>query len=264
MSARRPGSVVVITGTSTDVGKTVATAALAAAARSRGAAVAVVKPAQTGVAPGEPGDLAQVRRLAGEITTVELIRYREPLAPETAARRSGDRVLTLAEITAAVERLRADHDLVLIEGAGGVLVRLAPDLTICEPARALGAPVLVVADPGLGSLNHTELTVRALRTAGCRPAGLVIGRWPDVPDLATACNRDDLPRLTGVPVLAALPDGCGAAEPAAFRAAAPHWWRPETGRLLGDRDSEAPPPPELSAPPIDPAETARNPQEIPT
>uniref|UniRef100_UPI002454D49F ATP-dependent dethiobiotin synthetase BioD n=1 Tax=Nocardia farcinica TaxID=37329 RepID=UPI002454D49F len=76
-----------VTGTSTDVGKTVVTAALTALARAEGLAVAVCKPAQTGVAPGEPGDLAEVRRLAGPVPTLELARYPEPLAPDTAAPR---------------------------------------------------------------------------------------------------------------------------------------------------------------------------------
>uniref|UniRef100_UPI0024538FC0 ATP-dependent dethiobiotin synthetase BioD n=1 Tax=Nocardia farcinica TaxID=37329 RepID=UPI0024538FC0 len=78
-----------VTGTSTDVGKTVVTAALTALARAEGLAVAVCKPAQTGVAPGEPGDLAEVRRLAGPVPTLELARYPEPLAPDTAAGRGG-------------------------------------------------------------------------------------------------------------------------------------------------------------------------------
>jgi len=220
------GRVVVVTGTSTDVGKTVATAALAAAARAAGARVSVCKPAQTGVRPGQPGDLDEIVRLAGLLPTREVVRYLEPLAPETAARRSAAPYLQLSQVVDAVGKLRAQSDLVLVEGAGGVLVRLAPELTIREIAVALDAEVVVVADPGLGSLNHTELTVDALGAVGCRPAGLVLGRWPAHPDLATTCNRVDLPRLTGLPLLGAVPDGAARLDPADFQAAAPDWWRP--------------------------------------
>ncbi|GAA3964210.1 dethiobiotin synthase [Gordonia caeni] len=216
-------TVLVVTGTSTDVGKTVAVAALAAAARAAGLRVAVCKPAQTGVGPDEPGDLAAVIALAGELPTAEVVRYAEPLAPETAARRAGEPYVELDTIVAAVDGLRREADLVLVEGAGGVLVRLAPELTVIDVAAALDAPVVVVTDPGLGTLNHTELTVAALRSAGCAVAGLILGSWPAAPELAMTCNADDLPRLTGVPVLAAVPAGAGRLRPADFAAQAPTW-----------------------------------------
>lgn len=221
------GELLFVTGTSTDVGKTVAVAALAAAARARGQRVAVVKPAQTGIAPGEPGDLADVIALAGDLPVAEVARYPEPLAPETAARRAGMDYLRIDEACETIEQFRDDADLVLVEGAGGVLVRLAPDLTLIDLALALNAPVAVVVDPGLGSLNHTELTVDALRAAGCDVAGLIIGSWPQQPDLAMTCNLDDLPRLTGLEVLATLPAGAGQLDPEDFQAAAPTWFRSE-------------------------------------
>ncbi|MGV9823710.1 dethiobiotin synthase [Nocardia xishanensis] len=217
-------TVLLITGTSTDVGKTVVTAALAATARAAGRSVAVCKPAQTGIAPGEPGDLAEVERLAGPVKTVELARYPEPLAPDTAARRSGQPLLTLAETVAAV-RAVDDADLTLVEGAGGLLVRVG-EFTLLDLARELDAPVVVVAAAGLGTLNHSELTVRALESAGVRRAGLVIGAWPAEPDLAAECNRTDLPRVTGVDVVGVVPAGVGAWDQERFVAAAPGWFIP--------------------------------------
>ncbi|WP_431972230.1 dethiobiotin synthase [Nocardia sp. bgisy134] len=217
-------TLLLITGTSTDVGKTVVTAALAATARAAGRSVAVCKPAQTGIAPGEPGDLAEVERLAGPIKTVELARYPEPLAPDTAARRCGQPLLTLAETVAAV-RAVDDADLTLVEGAGGLLVRVG-EFTLVDLARELDAPVIVVAAAGLGTLNHSELTVRALESAGVRCAGLVIGAWPAEPDLATECNRTDLPRVTGVDVVGVVPAGVGAWDQERFVAAAPGWFIP--------------------------------------
>ncbi|NKY86229.1 dethiobiotin synthase [Nocardia veterana] len=218
----------IVTGTSTDVGKTVVTAALAAAAGAAGRSVAVCKPAQTGVLPGEPGDLAVVQRLAGVTRTLELARYPEPLAPDTAARRCGRPLLTLGETVAGIDSL-ADADLTLIEGAGGLLVRVG-DFTLVDLAQKLDAPVLVVAAAGLGTLNHSELTTRALAAAGVRCAGLVIGSWPAAPDLASECNRTDLPEVTGVDVVGVIPEGAGQWLPERFADTAPGWFLPDWSR----------------------------------
>ncbi|WP_225729419.1 MULTISPECIES: dethiobiotin synthase [unclassified Nocardia] len=217
-------SLLFVTGTSTEVGKTVVTAAVAAAARAAGRSVAVCKPAQTGVAPGEPGDLAEIERLTGIGGGLELARYPEPLAPDTAARRAGMRELTLAETASAIAEFDT-FDLTLVEGAGGLLVRLG-DFTLLDLARKLDAPVLLVVASGLGTLNHSELTTRALESAGVRCAGLVIGSWPAAPDLASECNRDDLPRVTGVPIVGSIPEGVGAWDRERFIAAAPGWIAP--------------------------------------
>ncbi|MFJ4657728.1 dethiobiotin synthase [Nocardia sp. NPDC088792] len=218
-------SILFVTGTSTDVGKTIVTAALAATARAAGSEVAVCKPAQTGVAPGEPGDLAVIERLSGVTRTLELARYPDPLAPDTAARRSGHPLLTLAETAAAIESC-ADADLTLVEGAGGLLVRMG-EFTLLDLAQKLDAPVLLVTAPGLGTLNHTELTTRALYAAGVRCAGLVIGSWPGTPDLAAECNRIDLPAVTGTEIVGTLPAGAGAWAPADFTASASGWFTPD-------------------------------------
>lgn len=219
--------VLAITGTSTDVGKTVVTAALAAAAREAGVTVAVAKPAQTGVGPQDPGDLATITRLAGPIATAECMRYPDPLAPATAARLAGLPQLTPAIVGDSVAALSAAAQLTLVEGAGGILVRLADDYTLLDVAADAGADVVVVVTPGLGALNHAELTVRAIRAAGLRPAGLVIGSWPAHPDLAMRTNRDDLPDLTGVPIVGVVPAGAGGREPEEFCADARTWFDPD-------------------------------------
>lgn len=218
-------SVLIVTGTSTEVGKTVVTAALAAAARTAGRSVAVCKPAQTGVRPGEPGDLADIERLAGVTRTLEPARYPDPLAPDTAARRAGQPLLTLGGTVAAVDSL-SDADLTLVEGAGGLLVRLG-EFTLLDLAQKLAAPVLVVAAAGLGTLNHSELTTRALAAAGVPCAGLVIGSWPATPDLAADCNRTDLPAVTGVELVGAVPEGAGQWQPQRFADTAPTWFQAE-------------------------------------
>jgi dethiobiotin synthetase len=205
-------TVLVISGTGTGVGKTVVTAAVAALAADRGDRVAVLKPAQTGVAPDQPGDLADVRRLAGAVDTSELRRYPDPLAPETAARRSGIPPVTPAEAAKAASELHADHDLVLVEGAGGLLVRFdQAGGTVADVAWSLGAPLLIVAGAGLGTLNATALTAEVATGHGVDVVGVVIGSWPAAPDLAARCNLADLPVAAGAPLLGALTAGLGEA-----------------------------------------------------
>ncbi|MGW7526961.1 dethiobiotin synthase [Streptomyces sp. NPDC054783] len=229
--------VLVITGTGTEVGKTVTTAAVAAAALAAGRSVAVLKAAQTGVGPDERGDADEVARLAGPVTATELARYPEPLAPGTAARRAGMAPVHPHEVADRAAKLAAEHDLVLVEGAGGLLVRFdAAGGTLADAAALLGAPVLVVAQAGLGTLNTTELTALELRRRNLELAGVVIGSWPDRPDLATRCNVTDLPEVAAAPLLGAIPSGAGALPPPDFRRAAPQWLAP---RLDGTWDAAA-------------------------
>lgn len=228
-------AVLVITGTGTEVGKTVTTAAVAAAALAAGRSVAVLKAAQTGVRPDERGDADEVARLAGDVTAAEVARFPEPLAPGTAARRAGLPPVAPREVAEAAAKLATEHDLVLVEGAGGLLVRFdEAGGTLADVAELLSAPVLVVASAGLGTLNTTELTARELRSRRLDLLGVVIGSWPDSPDLASRCNVADLPEVSGAPLLGALPAGAGALPPPAFRAAAPAWLAP---RLDGTWDA---------------------------
>ncbi|MFE1024991.1 dethiobiotin synthase [Streptomyces sp. NPDC058818] len=229
--------VLVITGTGTEIGKTVVTAAVAAAALAGGRSVAVLKAAQTGVRPDEPGDAQEVARLAGAVTAAEVARYPEPLAPGTAARRAGRAPVHPQEVAEAADKLATEHDLVLVEGAGGLLVRFdATGGTLADVAGLLGAPVLLVASAGLGTLNTTELTARELRSRGLELPGVVIGSWPGAPDLASRCNLADLPVVAGAPLLGALPAGAGSLPPTVFRPTAPHWLAP---RLEGTWDADA-------------------------
>ncbi|GAA1768650.1 dethiobiotin synthase [Luedemannella helvata] len=221
MSSTGYRGILVVTGTGTEVGKTITTAAIAALALADGASVAVVKPAQTGVAPGEPGDLADVVRLAGDVTCVEYARYPDPLAPATAARRAGLDPIDLDEVAAGVRSLAATHDLVLVEGAGGLLVWFDEVGTnLSHLAMELKAPVLVVAAAGLGTLNATALTCEALRVRGLTCLGVVVGSFPAEPDLASASNLADLSEVADAPLLGVLPERLGTATRADFLSAA--------------------------------------------
>ncbi|MFC7545610.1 dethiobiotin synthase [Plantactinospora sp. GCM10030261] len=223
-----------VTGTDTGVGKTITTAAIAAAAAAAGLRVAVVKPGQTGTATGEPTDIEVITRLAAPAGARSLASYPEPLAPLAAARLAEAEPL---ELYAAVDAVRADakeHDLVLVEGAGGLLVPMGlrpsgEPWTLADLAVALGAPAVVVARAGLGTLNHTALTLEALDRRAV-PAGLVLGAWPTDPELVHWANLTDLvPNLVGV-----LPDGAGAMDPGVFRRSAPGWLTPALYGVLDD------------------------------
>jgi dethiobiotin synthetase len=223
-------AVLVVSGTGTEVGKTVVTAAVAALAASRGDRVAVVKPVQTGEPPGAAGDLEVVRRLSGVTRTRELARFPDPLSPEAAARAAGRPPLDLAEAAVVIKQLQAEADLILVEGAGGLLVRYDPaGATIADLAAMLGAPVLVVTTPGLGTLNHTALTVEALNARRLALAGVVIGSWPASPGLAERANLADLAVIAGRPLAGALPAGSGRQDREAFLAVARAGLGPELG-----------------------------------
>jgi dethiobiotin synthetase len=182
---------IVVTGTDTGVGKTYVSAALCTPETT------YVKAAQT----GDDDDAATVRELSGA-TVHTLARYPDPLSPERSAARAGVPCITPREIADFVEAL--DEDRVIVEGAGGLLVRFGEG-TIADVAELIDAPLIVVARAGLGTLNHTALTVEAIERRGLDCLGIVIGCWPSDPDLAATCNLDDLERIA--PVLGKLPEG---------------------------------------------------------
>jgi dethiobiotin synthetase len=207
-------SVLVVTGTDTGVGKTVATAALACHARLAGIDVAVCKPVQTGSADGDD-DLADIGRLSGVTELHGLARFSDPLAPAAAAARDGAALPTCSELGSFVQRADRPGRLTLVEGAGGLLVEIGADgVTLRDLAVDLGAPVLVVVRPGLGTLNHTALTLEALASHNVWCEGLVVGTWPSRPGTVETGNQEALSAM--VPVRAVLPSGAGAFSPAEF------------------------------------------------
>ena len=223
---------VIVTGTDTGVGKTIVTAAIAAAATAAGLRVAVVKPAQTGVTTGEETDAATITRLANPASVRTLAAYPDPLAPLAAARVSGERPLTVMAAHLGVRDVGRNHDLTLVEGAGGLLVQLGEGgWTVADLAMSLGGTAVVVARAGLGTLNHVALTLEALGRRNV-PALVVIGAWPASPELVHRTNLHDLAgELAGV-----VPAGAGGMAPSVFRREAPHWL---SGALFGHFDPVA-------------------------
>jgi dethiobiotin synthetase len=208
-------TVLVITGTGTGVGKTIATAALASHARQAGVDVAVCKPVQTGTDSDD--DLAEVGRLSGTTELAGLARYPEPLAPAAAAERAGTALPTGDEVLRFIRGLDRPGRLILVEGAGGLLVELADSgVTLRDLAVALDAPALVVTGAELGTLNHTALTLEALAAHAVPCAGLVIGSWPQRPGVVETSNRAALGRLA--PVRSALPAGAASLDGERFAA----------------------------------------------
>lgn len=209
-------TVLIVTGTDTGVGKTVTTAALAAAARLAGVDVAVCKPVQTGSADGDD-DLGEVRRLSGVDALHGGWRYPEALAPVAAAVRAGLPLPGRDELVASVRAADAPGRLTIVEGAGGLLVEMgAGGVTLRDIAAEVSAPVLVVVSPGLGTLNHTALTLESLAGQGIATAGLVIGAWPAEPGVAEQGNREALAALADV--RAVLPAGASALTAEDFQA----------------------------------------------
>ena len=211
-------TVVIITGTGTGVGKTIATAALASCARD----IAVCKPVQT----GDDDDLAEVARLSGVREFVSVARYPDALAPVAAAAAVGRSLPSADQIIDAVRSVDRPGRLTLVEGAGGLLVELATaGVTLRDLAVDLAAPVLVVCEAGLGTLNHTALTLEALENKGISCAGLVIGSWPASPGAAEEFNRGALEALA--PVRAVLPAGAAALSRADFAVMAGNAFDPD-------------------------------------
>ena len=196
---------VLVTGTDTGVGKTVVAAAIAATWRAAGRPVVYVKPVQSGAADGDD-DAADVAALADVPTVVGPV-IGPSLAPGVAARLAGEDLLgdELEQVVRGAAAGAPDASLV-VEGAGGLLVELGSDGTTCaDLASRLGLPVVVVARPGLGTLNHTALTLAELDRRGLELAGVVVSGYPADPDLATRTNLDELDRLTDGRVVGVLP-----------------------------------------------------------
>jgi len=205
--ARRSSlSGVFVTGTGTEVGKTVVAAAIARSLAAQGLRVAVFKPAVTGLAePGE-ADHELLRRASGSSQSDEEIapyRYDLPASPHLAAELAGERIEP-PRLLRAAGRAAESADVLVCEGVGGLMVPLAPGYLVRDLARELALPLVVAAEPGLGTINHTLLTLEAARAASLDVALVVLTPWPQDPDPIQASNRRTLQSLGGVPV-AALP-----------------------------------------------------------
>jgi dethiobiotin synthetase len=193
---------VFVTGTGTEVGKTVVAAAIARTRRAGGSKVAVFKPAVTGLDEGGEADHELLRRAAASSQSDEEIapyRYGPPASPHLAAALAGEQIEP-ARLEAAARNAAESGDFLVCEGVGGLLVPLAEDYLVRDLARALALPMVVAASPGLGTINHTLLTLEAARSAGLVVACVVLTPWPGEPDPVERSNREAVESLGQVRV----------------------------------------------------------------
>jgi dethiobiotin synthetase len=194
-----------VTGTDTGVGKSVLAASVCAALAARGQRVAAFKPVVTGLdeASGAfPPDHELLARAAGGGQSAEEVahyRYGPPLPPHYAAELAGE-TIEPARLVAAAHRAAAAADVLVAEGVGGLLVPITPGYLVRDLARDLALPLLVAARTGLGTINHTLLSVEAARAVGLPVLGIVMTPWPADPSPLELSNRATVERLTGVSV----------------------------------------------------------------
>lgn len=200
-----------ITGTDTAVGKTLVTAALARSLKELGFDAGVMKPVETGVVKGRPSDASRLARTAQVSDSPDLVRpyaFRLPVAPLDAAR-TERRTIKISTIMGAYRQLQAQHDLLLVEGAGGVHVPITPTMDVLDLIEKLKTPVLVVGRAGLGGVNHALLTLNALRERKIPILALVLNQT--VPAKTPVAHRQERSTLellresAGVPVIGPLP-----------------------------------------------------------
>jgi dethiobiotin synthetase len=252
MIPRPPIPGLFITGTSTGVGKTIITGAIARWLRADGRRVAVCKPVATGCIRRREGIvsedaeyLAHCSDTRHPLDLVCPVRYLEPLAPAVAAERAKAPV-DYEAIARSLRIMSADADLLLVEGVGGILVPLDATHTVLDLARALDYPVVIVAHAALGTINHTLLTLQMLRQADVAVAGVIINRYPPgTPGLAEETNPRAIEKFGKVPVLCIVPEDkidlspeTGAPTPPAVASAIRQvdWWELATK----DRNKEQP------------------------
>lgn len=190
---------VFVTATDTGVGKTYLCAAIAARLRARGLSVGVAKPVVTGLDDPGPHD----HELLGAVTAAT---FGPPASPHLAAELAGTRLVP-DELVGAARRAASGSDAVVVEGVGGLLVPLAPGFDVRELARRLALPVVVAARPGLGTINHTLLTLEAARAGGLDVRAVVLTPWPERPSAIERSNRETLAQAAPVHVLGQDADG---------------------------------------------------------
>ena len=196
-----------VTGTDTGVGKTVVSAALAWALKGSGKRLAIIKPVQTGTNSGGLMDIEFTQSVIKTNYPVDAIcpyRFSLPLAPSVASRLAGEQI-DLKKINSAFQNLSSNHDVVIVEGAGGLLVPITDNYLMSDMARDLGLHLIIVARPDLGTLNHTLLTTESARHRGLKILGIVINKFPLTPGIAERTNLGLILEMTGVPIVGVIP-----------------------------------------------------------
>ncbi len=202
-----------ITGTDTGIGKTVVAGAIAAWFRRRGDRVGVLKPAASGCVRRREGLVSEDAEFLAHcadsphpLDVIAPIRFAEPLAPAVAAQRAGEN-LDWSAVQRSLDAVARDSDVLIVEGVGGIMVPMDAKHTMLDVAAWLKLPAIVVARPNLGTINHTLLTVRALRAAKVSVAGVAINRYPaEMPGAAEETNPRAIEKWGKTAVLCIVPE----------------------------------------------------------
>ena len=193
-----------VTGTGTEIGKTVIAGGFAASLKEAGTNVGVMKPISTGDT-ADAQFLKHAAQIDDELSAINPIFLRHPLAPSVAARIE-EKEINLSDIESAFAALQRKYDFLIVEGVGGIAVPILDDFLVAHLINTLQLPILIVAQVGLGTLNHTLLTVGFARQFNIQIAGIVLnGLRPEIAGLAEATNPLEIERLTDVPVIGVVP-----------------------------------------------------------
>jgi dethiobiotin synthetase len=212
MSVKNKG--IFITGTDTGVGKTYVARGIAKTLRREGIDVGVMKPAETGcrkragrLVPADAVDLMKSARVNDPLELVNPYRFSKPLAPSLAAELEGKRV-DPGKIVTSFRTLSLRHDFMIVEGAGGIMVPLSGDYLYLDLAEDLHLPVMIVSRPGLGTINHTLMTISVLKKRRLKIAGVVINYAKDWKrGLAEKTSPQAIEILSGVSILGVMRNG---------------------------------------------------------
>lgn len=195
-----------VTGTDTGVGKTVVSAMIAWILQQSGKRVAAMKPVQTGAGVDGLLDIEFIQKVMGTNYSLDVVcpyRFPLPLAPLVAAKLAGERI-DVHKIKSAYFDLSSWNDIVIVEGSGGLLVPITETYFMSDLAYDLEVGLIIVIRPGLGTLNHTLLTLEHARSRGLNILGFVINNFPDSPTLAERKNPELLRKLTGEKILGVI------------------------------------------------------------
>lgn len=200
-----------ITGTDTGVGKTIVAGAIVAYLKAQGLSVGVMKPAETGCREkgGElyPVDAAYLKKISGSTDPLDTIcpyRFAEPLAPAVAAKRAGKKI-NIELIKKRFKAIAEKHDAVIVEGAGGLMVPLSGQYLFLDLAAELGLPLVIVGRAGLGTINHTLLTLNTARERGLEISGIILNEARPEAGAAIETNPQVLKELGGTKRVFSLP-----------------------------------------------------------
>ncbi len=201
-----------ITGTDTGVGKTVVAGGLACALKKEGLDIGIMKPVQTGCFETAYGLIAtdtnfliDLSGVKDDIGLIAPYRFKEPLAPSVAAEIEG-REIDIEKVASSYNKLTQKHNFIIIEGAGGILAPIWKDFLFIDLIKRLSVPIIIVARIGLGTINHTLLTVRCAQDNGIEIIGVIFNHTSNKEDgVAEKTNPDIIKRLCNLPILGILP-----------------------------------------------------------